>query len=63
MTLSTESDREDMLPELYDREQIQQIEFRNMRHLDLKQWDEIAETFTKNATTAWIGPAGQLVGA
>ncbi|NRA07874.1 MAG: nuclear transport factor 2 family protein [Myxococcales bacterium] len=52
--MSSGSDSERMLRELYDREQIRQIKYRNMRHLDLKQWDEMAETFTKDATTAWL---------
>ena len=63
MTLFTEPDHEGMLPELYDCEQIQQIEFRDMKYLDLKRWDEMAETFTKDAHHGLAGPVGQLVGA
>ena len=52
--MSGGSDSERMLRERHDREQIRQITYRNMRHLDLKRWDEMAETFTVDATTAWI---------
>lgn len=52
--MSSGSDSERMLRELYDREQIRQIKYRNMRHLDLKQWDEMADTFAEDATTAWL---------
>ena len=47
-----ETDR--MIRELWDREQIRQIKYKNMRHLDLKQWDEMAETFSVDATTSWV---------
>ncbi|MGE4650372.1 MAG: nuclear transport factor 2 family protein [Myxococcota bacterium] len=52
--MSGGSGSERMLRERHDREQIRQITYRNMRHLDLKRWDEMAETFTVDATTAWI---------
>ena len=47
-------DLETMVRENWDREQIRQIKYKNMRHLDLKEWDEMAETFTEDATTAWL---------
>ena len=47
-------DTETMIRETFDREQIRQIKYKNMRHLDLKQWDEMAETFTEDAKTGWL---------
>jgi hypothetical protein len=49
---------EAMVRELWDREQIRQVKYRNMRHLDLKQWDEMAQTFTEDCTTSWVN--GQI---
>lgn len=49
-----EKTTEQMVRELYDIEQIKQLKARNLRHLDLKQWDEMAETFAPNCTTSWV---------
>lgn len=52
--MSDYPDTETMVRENWDREQIRQVKYKNLRHLDLKQWDEMAETFTKDATTGWL---------
>jgi hypothetical protein len=41
-----------MLQELWDREQIRELKYKNLRHLDLKQWDEMAKTFAPDATAS-----------
>ncbi len=45
---------EEMVRELYEIEQIKRVKHRNMRLLDLKRWDEMAETFAEDATTSWV---------
>ena len=52
--MSAYPDTETMIRENWDREQIRQVKYKNLRHLDLKQWDEMAETFTVDATTGWL---------
>lgn len=49
-----EKTSEQMLRELYDIEQIKRLKARNLRHLDLKQWDEMAKTFAPGCTTNWV---------
>ena len=50
----SEKTTDQMVRELYAVEQIKQLKARNLRHLDLKQWDEMAETFAPNCTTRWV---------
>jgi hypothetical protein len=50
----SEKTTDQMVRELYAIEQIKQLKARNLRHLDLKQWDEMAETFAPNCTTRWV---------
>jgi hypothetical protein len=47
-------DQETMIRENWDRERIRQLKYKNLRHLDLKQWDEMAKTFSADATTGWL---------
>ena len=48
-----DSELEKMVRELYEIEQIKRLKWRNMRCLDLKRWDEMAETFAPHCTTGW----------
>jgi len=50
---------EAMVRELWSREQIRQVKWRNLRCLDLKRWDEMAETYHPDCTTS--GLDGRLV--
>lgn len=50
--MSTRPDSARMLQELWDREQIRELKYKNLRHLDLKQWDEMAKTFAPDATAS-----------
>ena len=38
-----------------DVEQIRQLKYRYLRHLDLKQWDDLATCFTEDATASYSG--------
>lgn len=60
--MATRPDPARMLEELWDREQIRELKYRNLRHLDLKQWDQMAETFAPDATTSWCDGAIRLAG-
>jgi len=57
-----EKTTDEMVRELYAIEQIKRVKLRNMRALDLKNWDEMAETFTEDATTAWVDGEISLAG-
>ena len=47
-----------MTPEdLVELEQIKQLKYRYLRCLDLKRWDELAETFTEDAEASYGGGA------
>lgn len=43
-----------MVRELYAREQIRQVKWKNLRCLDTKRWDEMAATFHPDCTTSWL---------
>ncbi|MCH2169233.1 nuclear transport factor 2 family protein [Myxococcota bacterium] len=60
--MSDRPDNETMIRENWDREEIRRVKYKNMRHLDLKEWDEMAETFTEDATTAWLDGQVSLSG-
>jgi hypothetical protein len=49
-----EKTTEQLVRELYDIEQIKRLKARNLRHLDLKQWEEMAKTFAPHCTTRWV---------
>lgn len=49
-----EKSLEAMVRELHDIEQIKKLKARNLRCLDLKRWDEMAETFAEDCTTSWV---------
>lgn len=53
---------ESMVRELWDREQIRDLKYRNLRLLDLKDWDAMAETFAPDATTSWVNGEIRLSG-
>jgi len=43
----------DDLERLVEIERIKQLKYRYFRHLDLKEWDALAELFTEDATSAY----------
>ena len=47
------ADLERRLKRLEDIEAITQLKYRYWRHLDLKQWDELARTFAPDATVCY----------
>jgi hypothetical protein len=47
------SDLDRRLKRLEDIEAIKQLKYRYWRHLDLKQWDELARTFAPDATVCY----------
>ena len=47
------SDLERRLNRLEDIEAIKQLKYRYFRHLDLKQWDELAQCFAADATVSY----------
>jgi hypothetical protein len=50
---------EALVRELYAREQIRQVKWKNLRCLDTKRWDEMATTYHPDCTTSWLD--GRLV--
>jgi hypothetical protein len=43
--------------DLVEIEAIKRLKYRYLRHLDLKEWDELAECFTDDATASYGGGA------
>jgi len=50
------------LVELYDLEQLRQLKYRYLRHLDLKQWNELGALFTSDATASYADGAHGVAG-
>ena len=48
------TDTDAMVRELYAREQIRQVKWKNLRCLDTKRWDEMAATYHPDCTTSWL---------
>ncbi len=53
--MSDYKDLERRLRRLEDVEAIKQLKYRYWRHLDLKEWEELAECFAEDATVAYGG--------
>jgi hypothetical protein len=59
MAMSQVSERQNVteLAELYDLEQLRQLKYRYLRHLDLKEWDQLERLFTPDATATYADGA------
>jgi hypothetical protein len=57
--MSQVSERQNVteLAELYDLEQLRQLKYRYLRHLDLKEWDQLERLFTPDATATYADGA------
>ena len=56
------SDLDRRLRRLEDIEAIKQLKYRYWRHLDLKQWDELARCFIANATVCYSSGKYEFAG-
>jgi hypothetical protein len=59
MAMSQVSEHQNVteLAELYDLEQLRQLKYRYLRHLDLKEWDQLERLFTPDATATYADGA------
>lgn len=60
--MSDYPDLETMARQLWDIEQIKQLKYRNLRFLDQKRWDDMAETFAEDVSTSWVNGTLRLEG-